>query len=178
VIKHPEAINHRADAYVFDLSTGTGHLIDYTFVNSMKSTGKNGAAPGGQADVAEVEKYKEYGQMFDGLSADSSPALVILAMERHGSFSKGTLAYWKAAVHAAHERQKTSESPSTYLSRRVHWSTGLGRWLLLSLPWALASDNSSPASAISVGGGRCVRLSPQLAPRSLACAMASLITRA
>ena len=60
----------------------------------MKSTGKNGAAPGGQADVAEVEKYKEYGQMFDGLSADSSPALVIFAMEHHGIFSKGTLAYW------------------------------------------------------------------------------------
>jgi len=43
--------------------------------------------------------------MFDGLSAVSAPALVILAMERHGSFSKGTLAYWKAAVHAAHEHQ-------------------------------------------------------------------------
>jgi len=38
--KHLEAINHRADAYVLDLSTVTGHLIDYTFVNSMKSTGR------------------------------------------------------------------------------------------------------------------------------------------
>ena len=32
------AVNQPLDAYryVFDIGTGTGHLIDYTFVNSMK----------------------------------------------------------------------------------------------------------------------------------------------
>ena len=98
----------------------------------MKSTGKNGAAPGGQANVAEAEKYKEYAKMFVGISEDSSPALVILAMERHGSFSKGTLAYWKAAVHAAHERQKTSEFPVhlSVLTRRVFQTLAVALWRL------------------------------------------------
>jgi len=48
---HPKAANHRADAYVFDIGTDTEHLIDYTFANSMKPTGTDGAAPGGHADV-------------------------------------------------------------------------------------------------------------------------------
>ena len=127
---HPEAINHRADAYVFDIGTGTGHLIDYTFVNSMKSTGKNGAAPGGHADIAEGEKYAQYGKEYVGFNAESSPALVVLAMERHGSFSKGTREYWKAVVHAAHERQKTSEFPVhlSVLTRRVFQTLAVAMW--------------------------------------------------
>ena len=127
---HPEAVNHRADAYVFDIGTGTGHLIDYTFVNSMKSTGKDGAAPGGHADDAEGDKYTQYGKEYVGLNADSSPALAILAMERHGSFSKGTLEYWKAAVHVAHERQKTSEFPVhlSVLTRRVFQTLAVALW--------------------------------------------------
>ena len=68
-------------------------------------------SPGGHADVAEGDKYTQYGKEYVGLNADSSPALAILAMGRHGSFSKGTLEYCKAAVHVAHERQKTSEFP-------------------------------------------------------------------
>ena len=95
----------------------------------MKSTGANGAAPGGHADVAEGDKYTQYGKQYVGLNADSSPALAILAMERHGSFSKGTLEYWKAAVHVAHERQKTSEFPVhlSVLTRRVFQTLRAGR---------------------------------------------------
>ena len=42
-------------------------------------------------------------------------------MERHGSWSKGTRDYWAACVHAAHQRQKTSEFPVpiSVLTRRV-----------------------------------------------------------
>ena len=42
-------------------------------------------------------------------------------MERHGSWSKGTKAYWKARVHAANERQKSREFPVplSVLTRRV-----------------------------------------------------------
>ena len=43
-------------------------------------------------------------------------------MERHGSWSKGTRDYWAACVHAAHQRQKTSEfpvPPLSVLTRRV-----------------------------------------------------------
>jgi hypothetical protein len=127
---HPEARNHRADAYVFDFGTGTGHLIDYTFVNSMKSTGLDGAAPGGHADVAEEEKYVQYGSEFVGLNADSSPALVILAMERHGSFSKGTREYWRVAVQVAHERQRTAEFPIhiSVMTRRVLQTLAVALW--------------------------------------------------
>ena len=49
------AVNQPLDAHVFDIGPGTGHLIDYTFVNSMKSTGKNGAARGGHADNLNAE---------------------------------------------------------------------------------------------------------------------------
>ena len=117
----PEARNHRADAYVFDYGTGTGHLIDFTFTNAAKSTGQNGAAPGSHADAEEIRKYAQYNREFPDFSADSSPALVIVAMERHGSWSKGTKAYWKARVHAANERQKSREFPVplSVLTRRV-----------------------------------------------------------
>ena len=40
--------------------------------------------------LAEGDKYTQYGKEYVGLNADSSPALAILAMERHGSFSKGS----------------------------------------------------------------------------------------
>ena len=50
--------------------SGTGHLIDYTFVNAVKSTGKNGAAPGGHADDAEGDNlnytHPEYGKEYVG----------------------------------------------------------------------------------------------------------------
>ena len=120
--KHPEAINHRADAYVFDVRTGHGHLIDFTYTNAEKSTGKNGAKPGSHADAKEAEKIAQYREQFPDLSADSSPALVINSMERHGSWSEGTKTYWKARITQAHERQKLSSefpTPLSVLSRRV-----------------------------------------------------------
>lgn len=118
---HPEAINHKADIYVYDYRTGTAHLVDLTFTNSARSTGKNGAAPGYHADEAELAKYVTYRRKFPDFGADSSPALIIIAMERHGSWSKGTRDYWAACVHAAHERQKTGEFPVplSVMTRRV-----------------------------------------------------------
>ena len=118
---HPEAINHRADAYIFDYGTSTGHLIDFTFTNAARSTGMNGAAPGSHADAEEIRKFAQYNGEFPDFGADSTPALIIIAMERHGSWGKGTRDYWAACVHAAHQRQKTREFPVplSVLTRRV-----------------------------------------------------------
>ena len=121
---HPEAINHRADAYIFDRgtstisssSTGGGHLIDFTCTNAAKSTGQNGAAPGSHADAEEIRKYAQYKREFPDFSADSLPALIIIAMERHGSWSKGTRDYWATCVHAAHQRQKDLRVPRPPIS--------------------------------------------------------------
>ena len=136
LIRDPEcAVTGSQDAYPADYGTGTGHLIDFTFTNSAKSTGKNGAAPGGQADEAELAKYVQYHGQFHGLNANSSPALIILCMERHGSWSQGTRDYWKALVHAAHERLKTREFP-------VHLSV-LTRRVLQTLAVALRRMNAS-----------------------------------
>ena len=131
----PEARNHRADAYVYDYGTGAGHLIDFTFTNAAKSTGQNGAAPGSHADAEEIRKYAQYKREFPDFSAASSPALVIVAMECHGSWSKGTKVYWKTLVHAANERQKTREFP-------VHLSV-LTRRVLQTLAVALRRVNAS-----------------------------------
>ena len=107
----PEALNHRADARVYDARSGTTYLIDFTFTNSARLSGKNGAAPGGHADEAEAAKYAQYNREFPGFGADSSPALVVLSGERHGSISKGSRDYWDAVVKDAHGRQATQEFP-------------------------------------------------------------------
>ena len=112
----PEALNHHADIYVYDMGTVAGHLIDFTFTNSARSTGKNGAAPGGHADEAEDAKYAQYAKEFPGISAESSPALRILTTERHGTPSKGTRTYWKELVAAASERQKANTEFPVHIS--------------------------------------------------------------
>jgi hypothetical protein len=118
---HPEAINHRPDACIFDHGTGTGHLIDFTLTNAARSTSMNGAAPGSHADAAEDAKYAQYKGELPDFGADSTSAIIIIAVERHGSWSKGTRDYWAACVHAAHERQKTGEFPVhlSVMTRRV-----------------------------------------------------------
>jgi hypothetical protein len=52
-VRHPEAINHHADACVRDTATGETYLIDFTFVNPAKATDTNGAKPGSHADDEE-----------------------------------------------------------------------------------------------------------------------------
>jgi hypothetical protein len=118
---HAYAINHRADAFVWDAATGNGFFIDYTFTDAAKSEGKDGALPGGQADIEEDRKMKQYGKQFPSLTVDSSPALVILSMERHGSWSKGTCEFWKARVHNASTRGQSKEFPihKSVITRRV-----------------------------------------------------------
>ena len=121
-VAHPEAVNHHADAHVFDTSSGTSYLIDFTFTNAAVKTGKNGAAPGSQADAKEAEKEKQYADEFVGFTANSSPALLILAMEHHGSWSKGTCDYWEAIAHRASVREKATSAYPTHKSviiRRV-----------------------------------------------------------
>ena len=65
---HPasEAVNHRADACVFDTASATGdrHLIDFTFTNAAGLSGVDGAGPGFHADVAEGLKLKQYVEQF------------------------------------------------------------------------------------------------------------------
>ena len=85
----------------------------------------------------EIRKYAQYKREFPDFSAVSSPALVIVAMECHGSWGKGTKVYWKTLVHAANERQKTrlGEFP-------VHLSV-LTRRVLQTLAVALRRVNAS-----------------------------------
>ena len=128
-------LNHHADAYVYDAGAGIGFLIDFTFTNAAKSGGKDGAEPGGHADLEEARKYAQYSTQFPGFCADSSPALVIVSMERHGSWSKGTIDFWEALLHSAHTRQKASEFP-------VHLSV-MKRWVFQTLAVALRRVNAS-----------------------------------
>jgi hypothetical protein len=118
---YPEAVNHRADAYVEFPGRAASHLIDFTFTNSAKSTGKDGMRPGGHADEMDDAKMAMYRKQFPGLKADSSPALVILSMERHGSMSKGTREYWDARLQHLSNRIAHTEFPThlSVLTRRV-----------------------------------------------------------
>jgi len=117
--QYPGSINHHADAFVFDTATGTSYMIDYTFTNAAKSTGTmNGAEPGSHATKEEDSKFKEYKKQFPDLSEKSSPtSLVIIAMERHGSWGKRTCAYWNGLVDLAHEREKKKEFPTHKFSK-------------------------------------------------------------
>ena len=82
-------------------------------------------------------------------------------MECHGSWSKGTKAYWKMLVHAAtrNERQKTREFP-------VHLSV-LTRRVLQTLAVALRRVNASRIlqfrhrTILMPSGGRSLRRSSQ-----------------
>ena len=82
----------------------------------------NGAEPGSHATKEEDSKFKEYKKQFPDLSEKSSPtSLVIIAMERHGSWGKRTCAYWNGLVDLAHEREKKKEFPThkSLIKRRV-----------------------------------------------------------
>ena len=123
---------------MFDIGTARSDQLVHLCELHEARTAKDGAAPGGHADDAEEDKYthwhRQFGKEYVGLNAaDSLPALpvAILAMpvERHGSFNKGTLEYWRAAVHVVHERQRTSDSElPVHLSV---WTQGMG----VSLHW-------------------------------------------
>ena len=128
---HPEAANHHADAFVYDTATNYGHLIDFTFTSAAKSTGVNGAVAGGQADLADADKEKQYTKEFPDLKPDSSPiAFVSLSMERNGSWSQGTRSYWKARVDNAHQNQVGTEfpTPKSVLTRRVLQTLAVALW--------------------------------------------------
>ena len=125
---HPEAINHRADACIYDTVTGDRHLSDITFkfTNTAGKSGVDGAGPGFHADVAEGLKIKqpEYAEQFPdfNLKQSSDPSLMILCMERLGGWSKGTRQYWDERVQAAHQRQATTReipTPLSVFTRRV-----------------------------------------------------------
>ena len=88
--------------------------------------------------MEEAEKIAQYREQFPDLSADSSPALVINSMERHGSWSEGTKIYWKARITQAHERQKLSSEFPTPLSQTV-----LSRRVVQTLAVALRRVNAS-----------------------------------
>ena len=128
---HPEAINHRADACVFDTATGDRHLIDFTFTNAAGLSGEDGAEPGFHADVAEGLKIKQYAEQFPDFKQSSDPSLVILCMERHGSWSKGTRQYWDERVQAAHQRQAATReipTPLSVFTRRVLQTLAIALW--------------------------------------------------
>ena len=128
----PDAINHRADACVYDTDTGTRELIDFTFTCASLSSGKDGAQPGSHADAKDDDKVKQYAKDFPGFGPDSEPvSLVILSMERHGSWSKGTIAYWDARVKAAHDREVANmefPTPLSVLTRRVRQTLAVALW--------------------------------------------------
>ena len=125
-----EFINHHADASVFDSETSTTHLIDFTFCNAQRSSGLNGAKPGAHGDMADDLKEKQYVAQFEGFSSKSSTALVVLSMERHGSWSKGTRGYWAARLDKADSHQKTLEFPThlSVLTRRVRQTLAIALW--------------------------------------------------
>jgi hypothetical protein len=131
---HSEAANHHADAFVYDSATNYGHLIDFTFTSAAKSTGVNGAVAGGQADLADADKGKQYNKdnkEFPDLKPDSLPiAFVSLSMERNGSWRQGTWSYWKARVDNAHRNQDGTEFPTPHsvLTRRVLQTLAVALW--------------------------------------------------
>jgi hypothetical protein len=128
---HPEAINHHADAGVFDTKTGEKILIDFTFTNAAGKSGVDGAEPGHHADLAEDKKLRKYAKEFPGFSQKSSPSLEIISMEHHGSWSKSTRAYWDARVNAAHQRQMATmefPTPLSVMKRRVLQTLAIALW--------------------------------------------------
>ena len=91
--------------YVNNTSNGEGHLIDFTFTSAAMSSGVNGAFAGSHADAADRGKEKQYTREFPDLTTDSSPiSFVSLSMERNGSWSAGTRAYWRNRIDVAHRR--------------------------------------------------------------------------
>lgn len=67
---YTDAVNHHADAYVWDSSSGNGHLIDVIFINAANASGKTGS--GGRADVAEGRKFAQCLSDFPLLTAKNS----------------------------------------------------------------------------------------------------------
>ena len=114
---HPEAINHRADAYIFDYGTGTGHLIDFTFTNAAKSTGLNGAAPGSHADAE--------GRAGSTPSTTASSLVLALTARRRslslpfsatgaGARARATTGPLACTPHTSARRPASSPSPYQY----------------------------------------------------------------
>ena len=110
-------------------------LIDFTFTNAAGISVVDGAEPGFHADVAEGVKLKQYAEQFPDFKQSSDPSLVILCMEHHDSWSKGTRLYWDERVQAAHQRQAATKeiplAPPSQLSldgfSRHHRSLALQR---------------------------------------------------
>ena len=128
---HPEAVNHRADACVYDPTSNERALIDFTFTNAAKSSGTNGAKAGGHADKEQEDKERQYGGQFVGFGPASKPALVILSMERHGSWGQSTIDYWDDRVQAAHDREVANmefPTPMPVLIRRVRQTMAIALW--------------------------------------------------
>ena len=134
--REPRFWNHKADVCVSDRVSGDRHLIDFTFTCAAKATGTNGAEPGGHADEMEREKLAQYDDQFPSFGPTSTPALVILTMERHGSWSKGTKAYWEARAQTEYDRQRTTTefpTPLSVIVRRVRQTLAVALWRLNAL---------------------------------------------
>ena len=77
---------------------------------------------------------KQYAKEFPGFGPDSEPVslvLILSMMERHGSWSKGTIAYWDARVKAAHDREVANmefPTPLSVLTRRVRQTLAVALW--------------------------------------------------
>ena len=162
----PEAINHHADAGVYDTTTGQKILIDFTFTNAAGKLGVDGAEPGHHADLAEDKKLRQYAKEFPGFSQKSSVALVIISMEHHGSWSKSTRAYWDDRVSAAHKRQTTTmefPTPLSVITRRVLQTLAVALWRInasrimqfhrRACYGAQRVGDSTEAEALAVGPG-------------------------
>jgi hypothetical protein len=107
------------------------HLIGFTFTCAAKSSGTDGAQPGSHADDEDDRKEKQYGDQFPGFGHSSKPALVILSMERHGSWSKGTKAYWDARAQTEYHRQFTTmefPTPLSVIVRRARQTLAVALW--------------------------------------------------
>jgi hypothetical protein len=61
-------------------------------------------------------KEKQFSTEFPGYGPNSKPALVILSLEHHGSWSQGTIAYWDAQIKTAHDREVINMEYLTLLS--------------------------------------------------------------
>ena len=82
--------------------TETDRLIEFTFTNATNASGKDWSKAGGHADVANLPST----QAISAAHHTSSPALVNLCWERHGSCSKRTREYFEACVDMAHARER------------------------------------------------------------------------
>ena len=110
-------------------------------------------------DVAEALKLKQYAEQFPDFNQSSYPSLVILCMERHGSWSTDTRSYWNERVQAAHQRQAATKeiplAPPCQLSLdgfSRHWPS------LSGAPMRATSCSSTAGHVIVLGGLGAVRL--------------------